>query len=187
MIKTYNIDENLESLDFLDLVHRKKTITEVENEINHERDYFDALEKYLNKKEAKILLNFDHLIFRKRKRTIFENQHESHILTNADRLKGLEEYFNKKQSQKQEKNKEDKRSKKIKLTLDSADIDDPQSSEISEEEDDDDDFSISTRKTQSQNTQSQKTRRAEQKISIGQIKKSQGVKKTIQTRKNKKK
>ena len=70
------------------------------------------------------------------RRAIFENQHELHILTNTDRLKGLEEYFNKKQSQKQEKNKEDKRSKKIKLTLDSADIDDPQSSEISEEEDD---------------------------------------------------
>ena len=103
MMKTYNTDENLESLDFLDLVHRKKTITEVENEINHERDYFDALEKYLNKKEAKILLNFDHLIFRNRKRTIFENQHESHILTNADRLKGLEEYFNEKQSHKQER------------------------------------------------------------------------------------
>ena len=51
---------------------------------------------------------------------------------------------------------------------------------------DDDDFSISTRKTQSQNTQSQKTRRAEQKISIGQIKNLKERKKLFKPEKTKK-
>ena len=68
MMKSYDIDRNLELLEYLDRVYRSKAI----NEVNREREYFHALKKYLTRKEIKTLLNFDHFVFRKRKRDVFE-------------------------------------------------------------------------------------------------------------------
>jgi hypothetical protein len=97
-VRSYNIDEQLdsESLDSLNLFYKSKSISEFEVEINKDRCFLSNLDKFLNEKEAKICMNFDHINKKKRKRDVFEDSTNSSVLNDSERLEKLKKYFDEK-------------------------------------------------------------------------------------------
>jgi len=97
MIKTYNIDDHLQTLSLSGLDLSTQFKKEEENdlimEIDKDKFFIDAMDKFLSGKEAKFCLNFDHMGIKKRKRDVFEEKNGAKILNTNERLKKLEEYM----------------------------------------------------------------------------------------------
>ena len=100
MIQSYDFDQILESMEYLNLSHSTKSLSNLAQEVENDRLYLDSLNKFLYQREARVMLNFDQLRAPKRKRQQFESQNESCILTNNERLHKLEQYFYEKRQKK---------------------------------------------------------------------------------------
>jgi len=96
MIKSYNIDDRLETLKGFGLSIQPTKETNLNKRVEKDKNFLDALEKYLVSKEAKSCLNFDQMRIQKRKRDTFEEPDGAKILNDDGRLEILEDYINEK-------------------------------------------------------------------------------------------
>ena len=125
MIQSYDFDQILESMEYLNLSHSTKSLSNLAQEVENDRLYLDSLNKFLYQRKTRVMLNFDQLLAQKRKRQQFESQNESCILTRNERLPKLEQYFY------------EKREKKLKLSQANQDNKSEKSYHSYEDENDD--------------------------------------------------